>query len=366
MTIVNKQGWICFITNRNTMKTLNLTIVTILLTFLVQHSYAQEETSALPFEISGSVDLYYKYDFNGYESEDGSGSIFTSFADQNNSVSIGMANLIIEKTVDKASFVADLAFGPRGQSSSILNGSDGNSFHLQNLYVSYAFTDKLSVTGGFMGTFVGYEVISPADNFNYSTSYLFSYGPFQNAGIKLNYEINDKVGFMVGLFNDWNEYQDVNGLNDFGAQLRISPVENWDAYINFVTGKFSGTEIDLTTTYQITDKFFLGLNAADYTVADGDAGFSGAALYAQIATSDAFALGIRGEVFKEKEFTAEGISYESVPYTALTLSGNIYLGPLTIIPEIRTDFTDAERFTKSATEFSKSAAQFLVAAVYSF
>jgi hypothetical protein len=45
-------------------------------------------------------------------------------------------------------------------------------------------------------------------NFHYSTSYLFTNGPFQNAGVKANYAISDKVGIMVGAFNDaWNSYR---------------------------------------------------------------------------------------------------------------------------------------------------------------
>jgi hypothetical protein len=74
--------------------------------------------------------------------------------------------------------------------------TDLNSFHIQNLYATYAATDKLSFTAGYMGTFIGYEVISPLANFHYSTSYLFTNGPFQNAGVKLN-SISDKIGIMV-------------------------------------------------------------------------------------------------------------------------------------------------------------------------
>jgi hypothetical protein len=47
-------------------------------------------------------------------------------------------------------------------------------------------------------------------NFHYSTSYLFTNGPFQNAGVKANYAISDKV-IMVGAFNDaWNSYKESN------------------------------------------------------------------------------------------------------------------------------------------------------------
>jgi hypothetical protein len=41
----------------------------------------------------------------------------------------------------------------KGQFQSIPNGdgTDLNSFHIQNLYATYAATDKLSFTAGYMG-----------------------------------------------------------------------------------------------------------------------------------------------------------------------------------------------------------------------
>ncbi|PST81962.1 porin [Pedobacter yulinensis] len=330
---------------------------------------AQDSTAVNPLVISGSVDTYFKYDFSKRS------NIQTSFATDHNSVSLGMVNLTMKKSVGKASFVGDLSFGPRGQGQSILNAAEAysetsaNSFHIQNLYVSYAFTDKFSMTAGFMGTFVGYEVISPVGNFNYSTSYLFSSGPFQNAGIKANYSFSDRVGIMVGLFNDWNKYQDFNGVSDFGAQLMVSPVDGWTAYLNVITGYPSGTEFDLTTSYQISNKFKLGLNAADYTMPDKAGGFSGAALYPQYAFTDAFALGLRGEYFKAKSGTAIYNVAAGSAVTALTLSANIKAGPLTLIPELRFDNGEQEIFYRgrnSAAFDTKQASQFSLAAVYSF
>lgn len=317
--------------------------------------------------ISGSVDAYYKYDFSGYKDAEGLGNIATSFAGEQNSVSLGMVNVILGKTVGKASFVGDVSFGPRGGYQSLLNGADGNSFHIQNLYMSYAFTDKFSMTAGFMGTFVGYEIISPTGNFNYSTSYLFSAGPFQNAGIKAEFAFSDRVGLMVGLFNDWNAYQDFDGVSDFGAQLSLSPVDGWDAYVNFLTGS-TGTIVDLTTAYQVTDAFNIGLNAADFSDAsDADAGYSGGALYLQYGFSDAFALGVRGEYYMEKE---DGWAFlppgrESV--MGLTISANVKAGPLTMIPELRFDNGSTEMFVKNMNmDPAKSASQFSLALVYAF
>lgn len=338
--------------------------ISILTGFLAAGFIASAQDESLT--ISGSVDTYYKYDFSGYKDADGLGNIPTSFANEHNSVSLGMVNVILGKTVGKASFVGDVSFGPRGQYQSLINSGDGNSFHIQNLHMSYAFTDKFSMTAGFMGTFVGYEIISPTGNFNYSTSYLFSAGPFQNAGIKAEYAFSDKVGLMVGLFNDWNAYQDFTGVSDFGAQLSLSPVEGWNAYINFLTGS-TGTIIDLTTAYQVTDALNIGLNAADFSdFGDTNGGYSGGALYLQYGFSDAFALGVRGEYYKEK---ADGWAFvpggESV--VGLTLSANVKAGPLTMIPEFRLDNGSTEMFYKNIDlDPTKSASQFSLALVYAF
>ncbi len=326
-----------------------------------------QEAAPTPLQISGSVDTYWKYDFNKAP------NIKTYFANEHNSVSLGMIDLALKKTTGKASFVGELSFGPRGQAQSIPNAAgaydeETNSFNIQNLYVSYAFSDKFSMTAGYMGTFIGYEVISPAANFNYSTSYLFGSGPFQNAGIKASYTFSDKVSLMAGLFNDWNVYQDFNGVSHFGAQLTVAPVKGWTAYLNFLSGYSAGaagtgTIIDLTTAYQISEKFKLGLNAADYGVADDKGGYSGIALYPQYAFTPGFALGVRGESFKIKGAGAA----PDASVMAFTLSGNIKSGGLTFIPEIRFDNDKdfSQSFIKNGLA-SKSASQFSLAAVYSF
>jgi hypothetical protein len=331
-----------------------------------------------PLVFSGSVDTYYKYDFSGRP------NIPTSFANEQNSFSIGMIDLGLKKKVGKASFVGELSFGPRGQSQSIPNASPGlvtinnstatgtaySSYHIQNLYVSYDVTDKFNLTMGYMSTFIGYEVISPASNFNYSTSYLFTNGPFQNAGFKATYAFSDKVSLMAGVFNDyWNVYQSNGRINTFGAQLMVVPVKNWTAYLNFATGPQSGTEVDLTTTYQITDAFKLGLNAASFSAPTGyTGGFSGVALYPQLAVSKVVTLGLRAEYFQTSTgnfYTAGPLPGQSV--MGYTLTANIKAGPLTLIPELRLDNSSkANMFAYSNNLATSSASQFVLAAVFAF
>jgi hypothetical protein len=275
-----------------------------------------------------------------------------------------MVDLAVKKKVDKASFVGEVSFGPRSDQSL---PSTNTNYHIQNLYLSYDVTAKLNLTGGYMATFIGYEVISPAGNFNYSTSYLFTYGPFQNAGVKATYAFSDKVSLMAGIFNDqWNVYKSAHNVDAFGAQLTVTPVKGLIAYLNILTANnntpTSGTVLDLTTAYQITNAFKLGLNAADYSASNGagNGGYSGVALYPQLAVSKDVTFGVRGEYFKVKN--------DGAKVTAFTLTSNIKAGPLTLIPEVRLDNNNDKLlgFTKSDGTLSSSASQFVLAAVYAF
>ncbi len=326
-------------------------------------TFAQETTEtpkSTPLEISGSGDLYYKYDFSGNE------NIGTSFATDQNSVSLGMLDIALKKSFGKVSFVGELSFGPRGAGQSIPD-VDGQSFHIQNLYATYAFTDKFSMTAGYMGTFIGYEVISPVANFHYSTSYLFTNGPFQNAGIKANYKISDKFGAMVGIFNDtWNNYKadPEKGLNAIGGQLSFAS-KGISAYLNFMDGSVSGTIIDLTASFQLSEKFKLGLNVADWSN-EGEVGYTGFALYPSLAITDAFALGLRAEYFMSDDGAdLYGIDADQ-SVTAFTLSGNYKVGGFTLIPEIRLDSNSDEYFTDSDMAATKAATQATIAVVYGF
>ena len=148
----------------------------------------------------------------------------------------------------------------------------------------------------------------------------------------------------------------------------VSPVKGWTAYINLLSGKTSGTIVDLTATYQITDTFKLGLNGATFSAPDAvKGGFEGVALYPQLVVSKDVTLGLRGEYFKTKTgvfVTAGPPAGESI--TAVTLTANIKAGPLTLIPEVRLDNGSTAQFINSNAGPTKQASQFLVAAVYAF
>ena len=88
-----------------------------------------------------------------------------------------MANLVASYDLESTGVVADVVFGPRGDSAV-------GGYNLNQLYAYWNVTEGTTLTMGRFNTYLGYEVISPAGNFNYSTSYMFSSGPFSMVGLK--------------------------------------------------------------------------------------------------------------------------------------------------------------------------------------
>jgi hypothetical protein len=315
--------------------------LTALVAFLVfggmTGAQAQEEPT---FSVTGSVDSYYR------SSEYAPG---TSFANLNG-FSLGMANIVLSYEGEKHGFVADLVYGPRG-ADAVFN-STGSSNIVNQLYVYYNVSDSFTLTLGNFNTFLGYEVISPVGNFNYSTSYMFSNGPFSHTGLKADIALSDDVSLMLGVLNstDYTESQPVGDDYMFGAQLGL-----YGQYINFLSGGLSNvSQIDFTGGVDISDSFFLGVNATSYEDDGGE--WSGVALYPQLTLSDSFAFGLRGESFDIKD---------SNTFTSFTITGSINSGNLTIKPEIRIDSADEKVSTWSA-DGDDSLSSFVLAAIYSF
>ena len=313
-----------------------------------------EETEAAPsFNFSGTVDTYFRTSFSEDPVAPG-----TSFANLNG-FALGMANFIVSYEGEKSGFVADVVFGPRG--SDAVFGSVGNSSELVNqLYAYYDIAEGVRITLGNFNTFMGYEVISPAANFNYSTSYMFSYGPFSHTGVKADFTLADDISLMLGVFNQTDQTEaNYDRYTAFGAQLGL-----YGQYINLLAGE-DYFQLDYTGGFDIADSFFLGINATTATLA-GDTGFAGVALYPQLTTSDTFAIGLRGEFFSETDGFGALVDDGDADNFSLTLTGSFTSGNFTFKPEFRIDSASSEIFAISPTETADSLSSFVVAAIYSF
>jgi hypothetical protein len=340
------------------MKNLNKFFTLVLIGAMIMSNTikAQDSDDSEPdptFNFSGTVDTYFRASFTEDPVAPG-----TSFANLNG-FSLGMANFIVSYEGEKSGFVADVVFGPRG--SDAVFGSVGNSSEMVNqLYAYYNIAEGVTVTLGNFNTFLGYEVISPAANFNYSTSYMFSYGPFSHTGAKVDFSISDDVSLMVGVFNQTDQTEaNYDRYTAFGAQLGL-----YGQYINLLAGD-DYFQLDYTGGFDLSDSFFLGINATTATLA-GDTGFAGVALYPQLTASDSFAIGLRGEFFSETDGFGALVSDGDADNFSLTLTGSFTSGNFMFKPELRLDSASSEIFAISPTETSESLASFVMAMIYTF
>ena len=249
--------------------------------------------------LSGYIDSYILHAFNnpksgtlmGNPQVNGGAPTGRAFDRLNDQFSLGLVQTKFSYSDKKSDLVIDLTFGPNAELGNFGNTRSttlwtspnnfqsqmiGTSAAIKQAYFTYKATDKLSFTAGQFGTHIGYEVIDAPINYNYSLSNLFNNGPFYHIGVKANYAFTDKVSAMVGLVNNVDALYDNNPSKGVIAQVFVSPKAGWNVYLNYIGSNETGVKeansnkdsigfyqmFDLTTGYQITDKFYLGLNAA--------------------------------------------------------------------------------------------------------
>ncbi len=334
-------------------------IITLSMLFVATAIFAQEEKSKL--SISGSVDAYYQ---TYLTAPDNDGATFgTAFAGQSG-FALGMGNVIASYEGEKVGAVLDLVTGPRGAGATF--NSDIVDGIVNQAYVYWNVSEGTTLTFGRFNTFLGYEVIAPAANFNYSCSYLFSSGPFSHMGLKADFALSDDWSLMLAITNPW----DTNDISQSGEYALGAQLGFYGQYLNlyYDSGNAGGLgfEIDYTGGFDLSEDFFLGINAA-YNDNDGE-GFYGAALYPQLATSDSFSIGLRGEYFA---LHGDGDDLPSV--FATTLTGSYTIDNLIIKPEIRLDALSNQddgqfygNFVDSDGVGTDSLAAFTLAAIVSF
>jgi hypothetical protein len=382
------------------MKTTRLLLI--LISFLPFHFVqAQEAVDASRITLSGSADAYYRANLNAPNKGKYAQAPGTSFANLPG-FALGMANVIAAYEGEKVGFVADLVFGPRGTDAVFL--STGSANIVNQLYMYWKPGDKLTFTIGNFNTYLGYEVISPTGNFNYSTSYMFSSGPFSHTGLKADLELTENWSLMGAVMNP-TDFTEFNPMGTYTAGLQLGyESDNGGTWLNFLYGDQDGKldedhglvngetsagttfQVDLTTGYDATEALYVGLNASYLTTSAGElyngseivdaggdaAGFYGVAGYIQASTSEIFALGARVEYFSVFNNGGSAITTDPISgdgnVLAFTLSGNIKAAKnLTLVPELRLDTASEESaFINRSLDPSKSLSSFLLAAVFSF
>ena len=319
--------------------------------------------------ITGSVDVYYRFNFANAKSTLSTNNA-TSFTNSHNSFELGMASVKVAHSFGKIGAVLDLGFGSRAREFSY--NEDGITQAVKQAYVTFAPSSKVTFTMGKFGTHVGYELLDPQLNRNYSMSYMFSYGPFSHTGLKMDVALSSTAGFMIGVANPTDYISAPFEKKFFLAQFHAGTANGkFTAYLNYVGGKDTSkttqNQFDLTILSKITDKFGIGFNATIKSVKPEGVSsekWGGAAVYLNADPTDKFGFTVRGEDFNDKK-NATGYFGTSL----YEITGTLNIKPmsgLTIMPELRYDGAKDPYFTKHDGAGTKSTFSVLLAAVYSF
>lgn len=349
-------------------------LVSVFAMSLFNNAMSQDSVSRSSLTISGSADVYYKYDFGETKANN-----LTSFTNSHNAFELGMASVKLDYKTAKVQMVADVGVGKRAAEFSYNDA--GVLASIKQLYISYSPYSNIKFTAGSWATHVGYELVDPQLNRNYSMSYMFSNGPFFHTGLKAEATFGTS-GIMVGIANPTDfKYVPDGQINSkfLLAQYSYAPSDKFKAYLNYVGGKNIDTttsdQFDLVLTSKLSEKFSLGYNGTinRTSVYLGDKAYDetkswwGSALYVNFDPSSKFGLTLREEYFDDgNQLKTFGYYAKGGNIFATTLSANFRTDNLILIPEIRLDKANEAIFLNANGGTRKWAANILVAAIYQF
>jgi len=346
-----------------------------LLFCLTTAANAQEDSTEKKskFTFTGAIDGYFRSDFKSNVANNR-----TSFTNTSGKLALGMIEAKLDYADEKFGFTADLAAGKRQREFAY--NDKGILSYVKQLYAYYTPTDWLKLTAGTWGTHVGYELMEPYVNKNYSMSYMFSYGPFLQTGLKADFSFGESSDFMIGVSNA-TDYRDPPNPNkkSFLMQYSQNITDEVSILLNYIgnqrpTDMAKIRQFEVLFIYNITDKFSADLNATINTTRmktgsgyDKAKAWSGIATYLNYTPSKKFDLTLRTEVFNDKyQLSALSTAIKGGTILANTLTANFAFGNLSIIPELRWESATNNVFYAKDGTPKGSSGSFLIGAYYKF
>ena len=339
-------------------------------------------------EVSGIVDGYYSYNNNKVDMHT-QGRVFDV---RHNAFSLQLAKVTLSKAnskEDPLGFRIDLGFGETVDRTISVSDSSRNDAtkHVLQAYASYVapIGKGLTIDFGKFYTPIGAEVIETKDNYNYSRSFLFAYGPFYHTGFRAKYAFNDKVALTGFLVNGWDNAFENNVSTDAGKtvgfQLGLTPTKKFSFTETFLTGPEAPLAnvpavsardnwrhiADTVASYAVNDKFTLLGNFVVGSDADnrGDRGsWVGFAGYFKYAFNKYAAFSPRFEVFNDKDGLRSGVA-QTIKDITLTQELKLVNNLITRF-EYRRDFSNQNFFTNSAGRAKDNQNTFTIGISYFF
>jgi hypothetical protein len=326
------------------------------------------------FVFGGLVDTYYLYNFTPPSGANSlsfapplaipmgpSAAVGRAFDTQANSLTLALAKLTMNASLDVVSLQLDLGYGSVGTiiNNSVDGGSPtvptpiGGSFLVEQAFGEISLPGNLTLDFGKFTTTAGAEVIEANKNWLYSRSLLFNAIPLLHTGVRANLKVNDQLTLQASVVNGWNNDPDLNAWKTIGlsASITASPM------LSIVATTYFGKEgqpqpaggstpgdlrwlVDLVGALTVNSQFGLNLNI-DYIKAFDDVAADyqiGASLMGRYVISDRLNVAARGE-FLASHFDATPIGSITTKQGEGTIMLGIDVGKnFELRPEVRGDF----------------------------
>lgn len=316
--------------------------------------------------ISGAVDGYYRMALN---SKKVNSNNFTSFTNSNQQFKLGMATVKMDYASPAFTATVDLGFGKRANEFSY---NDREILaNIKQVYISYSVSERIKITAGKWATPIGYELLDPHLNSNYSMSYGFSYGPFFHTGIKADIAINRYSGLLLGIANPTDNLNAIGPYKVIIGQFNQKLFDDkTNLFINYQGGK-TGTESnyaqwDLVLTNKLHEKFSVNYDGTIFMSMKSSIkkNWNSNAIYLNYDPNPTCRWTYRSEFFYDKNAISAGVFATNI--FANTLSLNYKLKQLTLLPEIRLESAKAPIYINKDGKSTSQSASFILAMIYKF
>lgn len=304
-------------------------------------SNSSDQTKAWWQTITANGFLSLSYGYNANQPYDRLNQ-FRVFDFNNNEPQLDMAQLVIQRTVEKPNqfgFRVNMIAGSGvpevtaayGMFRSCQTGV-AHHFDIPELYVSYDLPvgKGLRFDAGKMASHLGSEIIGGYDGYNdeFSRGFIFGFGvPFTYTGVKATYAFTPKITGMAVLVNGWDEFQRYNHGYSWGSQIVVTPTKTTTLYFNFIHGperphddRDQRSVGEIVGSWKTTPRLNLGFDVLygheENAVCLGhDAIWKGLGVYVKYGFTQKFSLAFRGELFNDGGGTRTGVNQTLQGYT---------------------------------------------------
>ncbi|MFN8792428.1 MAG: outer membrane beta-barrel protein [Bdellovibrionales bacterium] len=193
--------------------------------------------------------------------------------------------------------------------------ADEPTHNVTQAFVTYQATDRLSVMAGKFYTHIGFEVTRAKDNWQYSRSLLFNYGPFWQQGVGLTYILApEKLTGTLYVINGWDgrTSQEGNRELSLGANLNYVGIPDLTLNYNYIGGRESPVAArprrqlhEMNGLYKISDRYQAAIDVhhgtQSHLAGENQVSWWGAALYLKAQVTEMYSISPRYEYFDDSD-----------------------------------------------------------------